>query len=130
MAQAALTIEISGIKELLSATGKAKTVIDKEIQKAVDNSALGIQRLAKKEVPVDTGRLQKSIDIVPSFERLSAAVAATAKYAPFVEFGTPVGTGPHGGPKPFMRNAAESAVSGIEQQFKDAADRIAKQLET
>jgi len=72
---------------------------------ALDDTAAAIHLEATKIVPVDTGRLRGSINV--KREYLKKRIGTNLEYAAFVEFGTPIGTGPHGGPQPFLRPALE-----------------------
>jgi phage gpG-like protein len=76
-----------------------------EVSKEVKLSALAIETKAKELVPVDNGDLRKSIGIDFSHDRLNATIETKLPYAAYIEFGTPVGTGAHGGPRPYLRPA-------------------------
>jgi HK97 gp10 family phage protein len=79
--------------------------IPKELDKTVDAiteaNAGEIELQAKRTVPFDTGTLQKSINTRKEKDK-TYSISADANYAVYVEYGKPVGTGPHGGPKPFL----------------------------
>jgi len=70
---------------------------------ALDDTADAISLDAQRTVPVDTGRLRGSINV--KREYLKKRIGTNLEYAAFVEFGTPIGTGPHGGPQPYLRPA-------------------------
>jgi len=72
---------------------------------ALDDTADAISLDAQRTVPVDTGRLRGSINV--KREYLKKRIGTNLEYAAFVEFGTPIGTGPHGGPQPYLRPALE-----------------------
>ena len=125
-----IAIDVKGLDQLIKQTGNAKMIIAEELRPAFLRSGLMIQRKAKETVPVDTGRLQKSITVFNTIaaKGMDAIISATAEYAPFVEYGTPVGTGAHGAPKPFMKPAAEQSSEFIANEFTEAAERIANRL--
>lgn len=58
------------------------------LRDAVNESALRIQRNARRACPVDTGRLKTSINIDFFRGGLAAEVGTDVFYAPFIEFGT------------------------------------------
>ena len=70
---------------------------------ALDDTADAISLDAQRTVPVDTGRLRGSINV--KREYLKKRIGTNLEYAAFVEYGTPIGTGPHGGPQPYLRPA-------------------------
>jgi HK97 gp10 family phage protein len=92
-----MKVNVSGIKELQRALGSYSKTKTEELRDAVNESALNVDRGAKKRVPVDTGRLRSSIHAVPanSFDSqtqtktgdLEGAVVTNVEYAEKVEFG-------------------------------------------
>jgi len=84
------TFDISGISEVL----KKFDTLDANIQVAVKNevnaSALNIQSGAKRLAPVNFGQLRNSIYLKEKkvLNGFVFSVGSTAKYAPYVEFGT------------------------------------------
>jgi HK97 gp10 family phage protein len=85
-----ITFEVNGFAELYK---KFKTLDEKakgEVKKEFNASALKIQSTAKRLAPVNFGQLRNSIVLTESGKGTDFIfkVTATAKYAPFVEFGT------------------------------------------
>ena len=79
--------------EGLDAINKKIADLDEKVQKDVSNeinaSALKIQTDAKRLAPINLGQLRGSIQLDPKTSgSLTYIVAATASYAPYVEFGT------------------------------------------
>ena len=78
---------------------------------AMDDLAASIHLDASRHCPVDEGTLRNSINVRSGDRKWSIGTAL--EYAPYVEYGTPVGTGPgistagSGGPFPFMRTGFE-----------------------
>ena len=75
---------------------------------ALDDVAAAIHLdAADKYVPVDEGTLRSSINV--KSEYLRKTVGSAMKYAAYIEFGQPVGTGPSSttrpGPRPYLRPA-------------------------
>lgn len=66
-------------QKIADASGYSRrTVI--AVEQQVIESALNIQRVAKKKVNVDTGRLRDSIDMSLSFDKMGAAVGTNVHY--------------------------------------------------
>jgi len=83
---------------------------------ALDDTADAMSLEAQRIVPVDTGRLRASINVKREF--LVKVIGTNVKYAPYVEYGSPEGTGPNGGPRPFMRPAFENNRRRVAEFFK------------
>ena len=88
-------------------------VMDAALDDTADAISLGAQRI----VPVDTGRLRGSINVKRDY--LVKTIGTNVEYAAFVEFGSPEGTGPNGGPKPYMRPAFENNRRRVAEFFKE-----------
>ena len=73
-------------KEVLSA-------LDKAIERGLEAIGLTAEGYAKKETPVDTGRLRNSIS--HAVEDKSAYIGTSTSYAPFVELGSRGRDGKH-----------------------------------
>ena len=67
-------------KEVLSA-------LDKAIERGLEAIGLTAEGYAKKETPVDTGRLRNSISHATDKE--AAYIGTNVEYAPYVELGSP-----------------------------------------
>lgn len=76
------------IQRALRAIKFYQTEVKEEIQKAVALSAFKVQKDAKENTPVDTGRLRSSIAVDFTIDRLGAEIGTNVEYAPHVEFGT------------------------------------------
>ena len=87
-------------------------ILDLALDDTADAISLGAQRI----VPVDTGRLRGSINVKRDY--LVKTIGTNVEYAAFVEFGSPEGTGPNGGPKPYMRPAFENNRRRVAEFFK------------
>ena len=78
---------------------------------SMDDLAAAIHLDAARHCPVDEGTLRNSINVRAEPPKWS--IGTKLEYAPYVEYGTPVGTGPgissagSGGPFPFMRTGFE-----------------------
>ena len=82
---------------------------------ALDDTADAMSLTAQRIVPVDTGRLRGSINVKKEY--LSKVIGTNVEYAAFVEYGSPEGTGPNGGPKPYMRPAFENNKKRVAEFF-------------
>ena len=86
-------------------------VLDAALDDTADAISLGAQRI----VPVDTGRFRGSINV--KRRKLKKTIGTNVEYAAYVEFGSPEGTGPNGGPKPYMRPAFENNRRRVAEFF-------------
>ena len=82
-----ITAKIDGIKAIQDKLNELSKESQQGLANEINNSALNIQRNAKRNVVVDNGFLRGSIALEPINE-LTYTVEAKAKYAPYVEFGT------------------------------------------
>lgn len=78
------------LSQLMKAIKEMPKESQKEIKKAVKDSALMVERDAKINAPVDTGTLRNSIShrIIESDDTIVAEVGASVKYGKFQEYGT------------------------------------------
>lgn len=76
--------------EIPTGIDAAKLILQEEVVTAVRDSGLSMEREAKRQAPVDTGHLRRSItsQVTPLGSKPTAIVAASARYAPYVEYGT------------------------------------------
>lgn len=81
---------IEGDKKLKERLKKINKTTANEIEQALINSALIVERDAKINAPVDTGRLRQSITHKEDFgsENPAVEVGTNVEYAKHVEFGT------------------------------------------
>ena len=112
--------------EGLDAINKKLAELDKSVKEDVSNeinaSALKIQTSAKRLAPVNFGQLRNSIQLSPQTTgSLTYIVAATASYAPYVEFGT---GGKVSIPAGFEADAA-AFRGGKAGTFKEMVDALA-----
>lgn len=96
MANTNISVDIT---DFLNSLGSYKEEVEKGLEKVVTYHARQIERNAKINCPVDTGRLRTSISI--EFGTLQAIIGTNVEYAPYVEYGTSKQSG-----KPFLRPAA------------------------
>ena len=86
-----ITLNITGSDHLLKRFEKLKTTGKNEIKNEVNASALKIQSEAKTRAPVNLGMLRNSIYLAEQSKdnnKYVFSVGSSAKYAPYVEFGT------------------------------------------
>jgi len=82
---------VEGQKELAAKLKKISQTATNDIEQALLNSALIVERDAKTKVPVDTGRLRGSIshkDENFGSDNPAVTVGTSVDYAKHVEFGT------------------------------------------
>ena len=81
-------IEIQGAEELITKLEKIKNA--EQIEKAIQQSCLLVERDAKQKAPKGTGGLRRSITskVVSNDEDIQGVVYTPLFYAPYVEYGT------------------------------------------
>ena len=107
----------SDAEKILREFNKTETV-EKDVSKLIKNTLHNIERDAKKQCPVDTGRLRGSIttNIISTY---SGEVGTNVEYAEYVEYGTRYQSA-----QPYF----EPAVEKNEDKFNDALDEIIERL--
>ncbi len=93
------------------------TELEKAIQEELEASAYQIEKQAKANCPVDTGRLRNSIKA--DVDGLEANIGTDVYYAPFVHDGTYKMEA-----RPFLESAAETVLDDIEDRIADAITRL------
>lgn len=104
-----ISINVQGHQEVVKLLEKINTRIPQETKKAVTAACIVIERKAKREVAVDTGRLKASITYmveggkqkivshkgeriegisIPYGENYAGVVGSNVEYAPYQEYGT------------------------------------------
>lgn len=93
--------------------------VKQSIGEALAKSAFTIERYAKMEAPVDTGRLRSAIitEMTPSRYPTRATITPFVNYAIFVHEGTRFIRA-----NPFMERAKQRGESEVQQFFSDALD--------
>jgi HK97 gp10 family phage protein len=124
-----MSVNIAGIKGLQKAFSSYSKTKTEELRDATNSASLNVDREAKRNAPVDTGRLRASIHAVPANtfdsetnERtgdLEALVTTNVTYAPFMEHGTF-----RLSPRPFMFPAWEAERPKYIAEVKKILARI------
>ena len=97
-------------KAFLASLDKYQEDVLEGLQKNIEDAALLLERNAKQNCPVDTGKLRASITTeVGKFE---AEVGTNVEYAQCVEFGTSKQSA-----KPFMRPALDKAITQLNKDI-------------
>lgn len=82
-----LTLDLKGLPQLLSNLEKMNDTIKKEVSATLELGARMYVRNAKRDAPVDHGRLRNSISYYPAAP-LSFNVVCAVDYAAYLEWGT------------------------------------------
>tara|TARA_R100000458_G_C8277467_1_gene252987 strand:+ start:3068 stop:3421 length:354 start_codon:yes stop_codon:yes gene_type:complete len=98
-----MAIRIEGADEFKKKLKQLAQKYPDVLDMALEDTAAAIHLEASRLVPVDEGHLKNSINVKGEFLRKS--IGTSMEYAVSMEFGTPTGTGPNGGPRPYMRPA-------------------------
>jgi len=92
-----------------------------KVERVVEDIALYTVQQASNMVPVDKGILKGSIRAEKK-GKYTWEVATNSGYGLYIEFGEPTGTGPNGGPRPFLRpgfeRAKAKAFAYLKREFK------------
>lgn len=112
-----LTVDTIALGKLIERASKASMDKVANVNQEMGYSAYAIQQKAVDLVPVDTGRLQGNI-LVDVKMWLKKFVYNNVDYATYIEYATPTGTGPHGGPQPYMRPAFYAELPNLYKRIK------------
>ena len=128
--QVEFEIKQSAIDKLMREVAKYGRRVSDEIEKETAYAAQEVRQIAVELVPVDKGILKGSIQAqkVGGFVRgsrvlrgmagkITYLVGTNVKYARYIEFGTPIGTGPNGGPRPYLRPAYNKVAPGYARKI-------------
>ena len=119
--QVEFKVKQSEIDKVLREVSKYGERVSDLIDRETAYAAFEVERLAKEEVPVDKGILKNSINNIRvggfkgvrrMVSRITYLIGTNVVYSRYIEFGTPVGTGPNGGPRPFLRPAFRDVIPG------------------
>lgn len=108
-----INVEIKNLDKVKAALNQYPTIAAKHFDRAIKSSIFKIEREAKGQTPVDTGRLRNSYTSI--FSPLKGILEPTADYAFWVHEGTRRMTG-----RPFLQGGIEAADSTINQAFDKA----------
>lgn len=118
-----ISVQVEGGRQLVRKISRLNLVASAQVKDAVAESALNVQRMAKKRCPVDTGRLRASINAVFFQGGMTGEVGTAVEYGPFIEFGTHRATA-----KPFLFPSWEEEkpnyLKNIESIFKGMENAI------
>ena len=97
-------------RAFLSSLDKYQEDVLEGLQKDIEKAALLLERRAKQNCPVDTGKLRASI--TTEIGNLEAEVGTNVEYAQSVEFGTSKQKA-----QPFMRPALDKAITQLNKDM-------------
>jgi HK97 gp10 family phage protein len=84
-----MSIKVKGLDEAIKALAKYSEEVKIDTANAMNTSMLAVESNAKRNVPVDTGRLRASIVTTKANQNdLVARTIVGANYGPYIEFGT------------------------------------------
>jgi HK97 gp10 family phage protein len=84
---APFTIQLDGLERTISKLKKMDNEVADRVDEVLENAVTIIAGNARQLAPVDTGRLRGSIQ-PGAVAKLTWEVVASARYAPYIEFGT------------------------------------------
>lgn len=119
---AGFTFDIGNLSDVLKKLDNLDAKVQQDVKNEISASALNIQSKAKKLAPVNFGQLRNSIYLKEQKvdKGVVFTVGSTAKYAPYVEFGT--------GGKVSIPKGFEELASGFKGKkagtFKDMVEAL------
>lgn len=84
---ATINLKLKGLERAIKDIGKFHLEVGIAVQNELDRAALMVESAAKRNTPVDTGRLRSSI-VRQDFGPFRRSVGTNVEYAIHVEFGT------------------------------------------
>lgn len=84
-----IDVDLAGLNKAIQKIKSWETEKVKQVKDTINESALNVQKGARRRVRVATGRLRASITIEPFNGGFAMAVGTNVKYAKAVEFGSP-----------------------------------------
>lgn len=142
---AAISIRIENLEQIRHYLSTRPEAMRRELAKAIQKSALIVQRRARQETPVDKGLLRSSIGV--RLSATQAVVSPNKKYALYVHEGTGIYARAGDGRRtpwvykrrdgrfvrtrgqranPFMERAAKRATPDVNGAFVRAVQRVAE----
>ena len=97
-------------RAFLSSLDEYQENVLERLQKDIEKAALTLEKNAKQNCPVDTGKLRASI--TTEVGNLEAEVGTNVEYALYVEFGTSKQSA-----QPFMRPALDKAITQLNRDM-------------
>ena len=97
-------------RAFLSSLDKYQEDVLEGLQQDIEKAALTLEKNAKQNCPVDTGKLRASI--TTEVGNLEAEVGTNVEYALYVEFGTSKQSA-----QPFMRPALDKAITQLNKDM-------------
>ena len=110
-------VDTYNLGKLLARARKASMDKIIKVNEEMGYAAYEMEEKAVEKVPVHRSGLKQSI-AVEKRQFLLWFLKAVKVYAAYIEYGTPTGTGPHGGPKPYMRPAFYEVMPKLMKNIK------------
>lgn len=126
MAEPAMVVKVEGLEELQKALARFPKEWERTARQALKPGLALLESGAKKEAPVDTGRLRSSIasEVVkgPGSE-IIGKVGSSLEYAPYQEYGTRYQPG-----KPYLRPTLAKEKNRVIKMFEAGIKQALKVL--
>lgn len=110
--------EIEGLKEWEAWIDTLPDGVEQEAMKLVEKTAYKIEADAKRNTPVDTGRLRASIDTDLEPKKIQAEVGTDVEYSDIVELGSSKQR-----PQPYLFPAFDKNTQTFESEFRNIFDK-------
>lgn len=126
MAEPGLVLKVEGLEELQAALAKFPKQWQQMANQALKPGLVLLESEAKKEAPVDTGRLRASIGseiLRASGSEIVGKVGSSVEYASYQEYGTRYQPG-----KPYLRPTLSRFGGKVVKMFEQGIAKVLKRL--
>lgn len=135
--QVEFEIKKQSIDKLMREIQKYGRRVSDDVERETAYAAQEVRQLAIENVPVDKGVLKVSIQsrkvggvvggsrwLMGNASKITYLVGTNVKYARYIEFGEPIGTGPNGGPRPYLRPAYNKVAPSYARKIAKLLRRV------
>ncbi len=116
-----ITIQVFNATEIMNWLAKKPDETVREVGKAIEKAVFKVNERAKRNSPVDTGRMRASISKSVSERAMSGEVVVGVRYGIYVHEGTRYMKG-----RPFLENAVRDSEKEIEGYLLQAIENVIK----
>jgi HK97 gp10 family phage protein len=116
-----LNIEVKNATEIIKWLAEKPEQTVKEIGRAIEKAVYKVQEKAKRNSPVDTGRMRASITKHTTSRNLHGEVVVGVNYGIYVHEGTR-----HMRGRPFLKDAVGQSERDIESYLVEAINNVIK----
>ena len=123
----AMTVKVEGVDKLMKQLMKYNDSVAKETVNTINRGMLEVANQAKRNAPVNFGRLRSSISVTKATASDPTGVTFVGvDYGPFVEFGTKQNASIPQGLEQYASQFKTSGMGGFDKLLSDIRDWCAK----